>query len=159
MPNYMTRKTYDRLHARLRHLTQVESLALSKEIAVAREKGDLRENAEYEMAKHKQGLVMTEIVELKGKLVDVQFIEELRVPGDRVSVGTTIQLKDLSKGEELTYTILGPEDSDADNGCISFQSPLARGLIGKLAGEEAEVNSPGGTKRFKIVSIKPFKQG
>lgn len=158
MPNYMTKKTYDRLHLRLKHLSQVESIALSKEIAVAREKGDLRENAEYEMAKQKQSLVMTEIGELKGKLIDVQFIEDLNVPGNRVSIATTVELRNLSDSETLVYTILGSEDSDVENGLISFQSPLARGLIGKQAGEEITVDLPGGAKRFKIVSIKPFKK-
>ncbi|MBI1883073.1 MAG: transcription elongation factor GreA [Chlamydiae bacterium] len=157
MPNYMTKKTYERLQARLKHLAQVETFELSKEIAVAREKGDLRENAEYEMAKHKQALVMTEIGELKGKLVDFQFIEDLRVPGDRVSLGTVIQLKDVGTGEEFSYTILGPEDSDADNGTISFQSPLAKGLIGQKAGQEVTVSLPGGSKKIKILSVKPYK--
>ncbi|MBI3266615.1 MAG: transcription elongation factor GreA [Chlamydiae bacterium] len=153
----MTKKTYERLQARLKHLAQVETFELSKEIAVAREKGDLRENAEYEMAKHKQALVMTEIGELKGKLVDFQFIEDLRVPGDRVSLGTVIQLKDVGTGEEFSYTILGPEDSDADNGTISFQSPLAKGLIGQKAGQEVTVSLPGGSKKIKILSVKPYK--
>ncbi len=157
MPNYMTKKTHQKLHERLEHLSQVESIELSKEIAVAREKGDLRENAEYEMAKQKQALVMTEIGNIKEILMSVQFIEDLRVPGDRVSIGTIIHLKDLSTKEETTYTILGPEDSDADNGIISFQSPLAKGLIGKQAGEEAIINLPGSSKKFKLLSVKPYK--
>lgn len=157
MPNYMTKKTYERLSVRLKHLLQVESIELSKEIATAREKGDLRENAEYEMAKHKQSLVMTEIEDLKHKLADVQFIEGLRVPGDRVSLGTIIQIKDLSNSDEVTYTILGSDDSDADNGIISFQSPVARGLIGKQAGEEVTVALPTSSKKFKILSIKPYQ--
>jgi transcription elongation factor GreA len=153
----MTRKTYDRLGERLKHLTQVESIEISKEIAVAREKGDLRENAEYEMAKHKQVLIMTEIGDLKQKLADVQFIDGLKVPGDRVSLGTIIRIKDLAENKEMKYTILGPDDSDAENGIISFQSPVARGLIAKMAGEEILVSLPGGTKKFKIISIEPFK--
>lgn len=157
MPHYMTRKTHQRISERLQRLMQVESIALSKEIATAREKGDLRENAEYEMAKHKQALVMQEISELKEILMDVQFINDLRVPGDRVSLATTIKIKDLASGEEHTYDILGSEDSDADNGIISFQSPLAKGLIGKPSGEEVWVSLPGGSKKFKILSIKPYK--
>lgn len=157
MPNYMTKKTHERLSKRLQHLSQVESIELSKEIATAREKGDLRENAEYEMAKHKQALVMTEIEDLKHKLADVQFIEGLRVPGDRISLGTVIQIKDLSNKDESSYTILGPDDSDADNGIISFQSPLAKGLIGKQAGEEVDVKLPAGSKKFKILSVKAYQ--
>lgn len=157
MSNYMMRKTHQRILERLRHLSQVESIALSKEIATAREKGDLRENAEYEMAKHKQGLVMKEIAELKEILTHVQFIDDLKVPGDRVSLATTIRIKDLASGEEYSYSILGSEDSDADNGIISFQSPLAKGLIGKQPEEEVMVPLPGGSKKFKILSIKPYK--
>jgi transcription elongation factor GreA len=157
MPNYMTKKTHERLSTRLKRLAQVETFELSKEIATAREKGDLRENAEYEMAKHKQALVMTEIEDLKHKLTDVQFIEGLRVPGDRISLGTVIQIKDLSNKHETSYTILGPDDSDADNGIISFQSPLAKGLIGKQAGEEVDVNLPAGSKKFKILSVKAYQ--
>lgn len=157
MPNYMTRKTHERLSERLKYLTQVESIELSKEIAVAREKGDLRENAEYEMAKHKQALVMVEIGDLKIKLADAQFIDGLKVPGDRVSIGTIVHIKDLTENKEIKYTILGPDDSDAENGIISFQSPVARGLIAKTAGEETVVSLPGGTRKFKIISIEPFK--
>ena len=157
MPNYMTQKTHERLSIRLKHLAQVECIELSKEIATAREKGDLRENAEYEMAKHKQALVLTEIADLKHKLADVQFIEGLRVPGDRVSLGTVIQIKDLSNKDKTSYTILGSDDSDADNGIISFQSPLAKGLIGKQVGEEVDVNLPAGSKKFKILSVKAYQ--
>lgn len=157
MPNYMMRKTHERLCERLRRLSQVETIEISKEIGIAREKGDLRENAEYEMAKQKQALIMSEIGDLKLKLADVQFIDDLRVPGDRVSLGTVIKIKDLTDGVENHYAILGSDDSDADNGMISFQSPLARGLIGKLAGEKVEIQLPGGSKKFQIVSIVPYK--
>ncbi|MBI1870591.1 MAG: transcription elongation factor GreA [Chlamydiae bacterium] len=156
MPNYMTKKTHEKLHERLRYLTRVESVELSKEIAIAREKGDLKENAEYEMAKQKQALVMTEIGELKQKLVDVQFIEDLRVPGDRVSIGTVVQIKNETDQEDYTYTILGVEDSDADNGIISFQSPIARGLMGQTTQQQVEVKLPSGTKKIKIISVKPY---
>ena len=157
MANYMTKKTYERLSARLKHLIQVESIELSKEIAVAREKGDLRENAEYDMAKHKQSLVQIEIGELKEALINVQYIDDLKVPGDRISLATTVKVKDMADNKVLTYAILGPHDSDAENGCISFQSPIARGLIGQKAGDEVTVPLPAGPRKFKILAVEPYK--
>lgn len=157
MPNFMTRKTHDRLLERLKKSKSTESRKVSQEIGEARALGDLRENAEYEAAKHKQNLLMAEIRSLEGKLADCQIIEELPIAGQLVSIGTVIGLEDLESRKREVYTILGSDDVDVENHVISYLSPLAKGLIGKKVGEEVEVVLPESSKRVKILSIQKYK--
>ncbi|MDP3980475.1 MAG: transcription elongation factor GreA [Chlamydiota bacterium] len=153
MPNFMTRKTRDRLLERLRNLKSVESIKISKEIGVAREMGDLRENAEYDAAKNKQVLIVAEIRSLEAKLSETQLIEELPITAEIVSIGTVVELEDINGKNRETFTILGADDTDLENHCISYLSPLAKGIIGKASGEEVKVILPESTRDVRIISI------
>lgn len=156
MPNYMTRDTFKRLQERLDFLVRKEKPAIVKEIKVAKEHGDLRENAEYHAAKDKQKVIYAEIENLVDRLDDVQFIENLPIDGDRISIGTQVSIQE-ENGEKTQFTILGPEDADSDNHIISFMAPLAKGLIGKVSGEEAILQLPGKTKKVKVLEVKRYE--
>ena len=153
MPNYMTQKTHARLQKRLKHLINVEKPAVTKEIAIAAEHGDLSENAEYDAAKAKQELLSKEIFSITQKLDGTTFIEELNIPGDRVTLGTKILLKDLDSGNDISYTILGPDDTDVEKGIISYLSPIAKSLIGKVPGDTCAVEIPSGKRAYKLIEV------
>ena len=157
MPSYMTRSTYKRLQVKLDHLLKVEKPTIINEVKTAKEHGDLRENAEYHAARDKQKVIYAEIDNLAQRLEQVEFIENLPISGDVVSLGTIISLQE-ENGDEAEYTILGPEDADTDKNIISFLAPLAKGLIGKSRGEVADLELPGKTKRFKINKIQPYRE-
>jgi len=155
MTNYMTKKTFERLQERFASLLKVEKPAIIKEVKTAKEHGDLRENAEYHAARDKQKVILAEIDLLFERLDAVEFIDDLPIPGDRVSVGTVVLLKD-EDGTELKYTILGPEDSDSDQNIISILAPLAKGLMGKEKGDKVELQLPGKKKIVEIISVAPY---
>lgn len=132
---------------------QEEKRELSKMIGEAREQGDLRENAGYQYAKEKQAEVMRRIMELEQKLSRVRLIEETKIAKDEVRIGATVSMKELSANVELSYTFVGPEESDPSNGKLSVHSPLGEGLLGHKQGETVTVNLPAGKKQFKIIKI------
>ncbi|HEY2976686.1 MAG TPA: transcription elongation factor GreA, partial [Burkholderiaceae bacterium] len=121
----------------------------------ARAQGDLSENAEYEAAKDKQGFIEGRILELEGKLAAAQVIDPSAVDaGGRVVFGATVDLEEEASGNEVTYQIVGDDEADLKHGLISISSPIARALIGKEAGDVAEVQAPGGIKRYEIVEVR-----
>ena len=126
---------------------------ISREIGVAREHGDLSENAEYHAAKERQGLVEARIKDLEDKLARAEVIDPSKLSGDRVRFGATVGLLTLDTDEEMTYRIVGADEADIDNGLISISAPLARALISKTIGDEVEVKLPAGTRRYEISSI------
>jgi transcription elongation factor GreA len=131
---------------------------ISREIGVAREHGDLKENAEYHAAKERQGLVEARIKDIEDKLSRAEVIDPTKLSGDRVRFGATVLLTNLDTDEESTYQIVGADEADLKNGTISVSAPIARALIGKSTGDEVVVNLPGGTRRFEIGSIEfPLK--
>ena len=124
-------------------------------ISEARAQGDLSENAEYEAAKDKQGFVEGRILEIEGKLAAAQIIDPASVDaGGRIVFGTTVDLEEESSGAEVTYQIVGDDEADLKLGLISISSPIARALIGKEAGDVAEVQAPGGVKRYEVVEVR-----
>ena len=150
----LTRRGAEKLKQELQRLKSVERHAVITAIAEARAQGDLSENAEYEAAKDKQGFIEGRILELEGKLAAAQVIDPATLDaGGRVVFGSTVDLEEES-GAEVTYQIVGDDEADIKESKISISSPIARALIGKEAGEEAEVQAPGGVKRYEIVEVR-----
>ena len=126
---------------------------ISREIGIAREHGDLSENAEYHAAKERQGLVEARLKDIEDKLARAEVIDPTKLSGDRVRFGATVMLTNLDSDEESTYQIVGADEADINNGLISISAPLARALIGKSIGDEVVVQLPAGTRRYEIGAI------
>ncbi|HEY3235626.1 MAG TPA: transcription elongation factor GreA [Polyangiaceae bacterium] len=126
---------------------------ISREIGLAREHGDLSENAEYHAAKERQGLVEARIKDLEDKLSRCEVIDPRKLNGNRVRFGATVTVTNLDNDEESTYQIVGAEEADADLGMISVLSPLARALIGREIGDEVSLRLPVGTRRYEVAKI------
>ena len=126
---------------------------ISREIGVAREHGDLSENAEYHAAKERQGLVEARIKDIEDKLSRAEVIDPAKLRGDRVRFGAKVTLTNLDTDEEATYTIVGADEADINQGLISVSAPLARALIGKTLGDEVVVNLPAGKRRYEIGGV------
>ena len=127
---------------------------ISREIGVAREHGDLSENAEYHAAKERQGMVEARIKDIEDKLARAEIIDPSRLHGDKVSFGATVDLSNIDTDEAVTYQIVGAEEANVNEGLISISAPLARALIGKQVGDEVRVKLPAGERCYEIVDIK-----
>jgi transcription elongation factor GreA len=149
----MTREGYESLLKELKRLKEVERPKIIKEIAEARSHGDLSENAEYDAAKEKQGMLEKKIGETEDKIAKAQIIESSDIDTSRVVFGVSVQLKDEGSGDEITYRIVGADESDVKMGKISVNSPLARALIGREVNDLVEVKIPAGVKVFRIIGI------
>jgi transcription elongation factor GreA len=151
----LTKRGAEKLKEELHRLKTVERHAVIQAIAEARAQGDLSENAEYDAAKDKQGFIEGRILELEGKLAAAQVIDPAALDaGGRVVFGSTVLLSDEDSGNEVTYQIVGDDEADLKQGLISISSPIARALIGKEAGDVAEVQAPGGIKHYEIVEVR-----
>ncbi len=126
---------------------------ISREIGIAREHGDLSENAEYHAAKERQGLVEARLKDIEDKLARAEVIDPTKLSGDRVRFGATVSLTNLDSDEASTYQIVGADEADINQGLISISAPLARALIGKSIGDEVVVQLPAGTRRYEIGDI------
>jgi transcription elongation factor GreA len=126
---------------------------ISREIGIAREHGDLSENAEYHAAKERQGLVEARIKDIEDKLSRAEVIDPTKLSGDLVRFGATVVLTNLDTDEESKYQLVGADEADINQGLISVSAPLARALIGKTIGDEVVVQLPAGTRRYEIGSI------
>jgi transcription elongation factor GreA len=126
---------------------------ISREIGIAREHGDLSENAEYHAAKERQGLVEARLKDIEDKLARAEVIDPAKLSGDRVRFGATVSLTNLDSDEGSTYQIVGADEADINQGLISISAPLARALIGKSIGDEVVVQLPAGTRRYEIGDI------
>ena len=145
----------DLLRAELHKLKSVERPAVITAIAEARSQGDITENAEYEAARERQSFIEGRIIELEGKLANAQVIDPtLLDDDDRVVFGSTVELIDTASQETVIYQIVGEDEADLKLAKISYSSPIAKALIGKSAGDVAEVRTPGGVKEFEIVDVK-----
>ena len=143
------------LRAELQHLKTVERPSVIAAIAEARSHGDLSENAEYDAAKERQGFIEGRIAELEGKLANAQIIDPKLLDADgRCVFGATVDLEDVASGEAVTYQIVGDDEADIKQGKISISSPIARALIGKYAGDVAEVQAPGGVREYEMLDVK-----
>jgi transcription elongation factor GreA len=151
----LTRRGSDKLKEELQRLKTVERHAVIQAIAEARAQGDLSENAEYEAAKDKQGFIEGRILEIEGKLAAAQVIDPSTLDADgRVVFGSTVELEDETSGTRVTYQIVGDDEADLKLGLISISSPIARALIGKEAGDVAEVHAPGGLKSYEVIEVR-----
>ena len=144
------------IKAELSHLKNTERQAVINAIAVAREHGDLSENAEYHAARERQSFVEGRISELEDVTSRAEVIDASKLSGDKVTFGTSVEVADEDTDEEFTYHIVGPYEANSSKNLISTSSPLARGLIGKSVGDSAEVHTPGGIKNYEILSISLF---
>jgi len=151
----LTRRGSEKLKAELQRLKTVERRAVIQAIADARAQGDLSENAEYEAAKDKQGFIEGRILEIEGKLAAAQIIDPAALDADgRVVFGSTVELEDEGSGERVTYQIVGEDEADLAQGLISVGSPIARALIGRSAGDVAEVRAPGGLRSYEVIEVR-----
>jgi transcription elongation factor GreA len=149
----MTRSGYDKLETSLKQLKSVERPKIVKEIELARAHGDLSENAEFHAAKERQGQIESRILQLEDKLARAQVIDPTGEP-DAVRFGVTVELLDVETDEEVTYTIVGEDESDASAGFISISSPIARALLGKGVADSVTVRVPKGTRAFEVREIR-----
>jgi len=145
----------EKLRAELHRLKTVERPAVINAIAEARAQGDLSENAEYDAAKERQSFIEGRIKEVEAKLANAQIIDPKELDADgRCVFGATVDLEDEESGETVTYQIVGDDEADIKEGKISISSPIARALIGKYAGDTAEVHAPGGIRRYEILDVR-----
>ena len=145
----------EKLSIELHHLKTVERPWVIGAIAEARAHGDLSENAEYDAAKERQGFIEGRIQEVEGKLSNAQIIDPKLLDADgRCVFGATIDLEDQDTGTAVTYQIVGEDEADIKQGKLSLASPMARALIGKYAGDVAQVQAPGGIREFEILDVR-----
>jgi transcription elongation factor GreA len=149
----MTIEGYEALTKELKRLKEVDRPKIIKEIAEARGHGDLTENAEYDAAKEKQGLLEKKIRETEEKIARAQVIDTSEIDTNKVVFGAAVQLQDKESGEEMIYRIVGADEADVRAGKISINSPLARALVGREVDDLVEVKIPAGIKVYRIVSI------
>jgi transcription elongation factor GreA len=157
MSNFFTRASHARLLEELTRLRTEELPAMSRAKNVAAAEGDLSENAEYHATSEKLTMLQRRIYELEENLRAPRFIEELSISCERVSIGTKVLCLDLSSRKEVAYTILGPADAAPEKSIISYQSPLGRGLIGKVLDDEVTIPIPAGERRLRILDIERFE--
>jgi transcription elongation factor GreA len=133
---------------------KAERPKISQEIGVAREHGDLKENAEYHAAKEKQGLCEARIAEIEDKLSRAEVIDPTTLSGDKVKFGAIVELEDMDNGTMVTYRLVGPDESDIKEGKISITSPVARALVGREVGDEVRVKAPGGVRNYEVSDVR-----
>src|SRR5206468_1475797 len=150
---YVTKETLQQMKAELQHMKGVERPAASRAIAEAREKGDLKENAEYDAAKESQGILEAKIAVLEGAIATARIIDESHIDTSKVSILTKVTLTNLNTKKQVTYQIVSEKEADLKVGKISVSSPIGRGLLGKQVGDVAEVQAPVGTLKFKVENI------
>jgi transcription elongation factor GreA len=151
--NYMTKEALEQLKAELQRMKGVERPAAARAIAEAREKGDLRENAEYDAAKEAQGILEAKIAAMEGQVAQARILDESSVDTSKVSILTKVKLTNLSTKKQVTYQIVSETEADLKAGKISVTSPIGKGLLGKAVGEVAEVSVPAGLMKFKVEDI------
>jgi transcription elongation factor GreA len=149
----MTADGFQRLEEELRHLKQSERPAVIRQIAEAREHGDLSENAEYHAARERQSFIEGRVAELEDKIARSEIIDVSKLSGKQVKFGATITVVDEDTDEKNSYQIVGPDEADIREKRLSITSPLARAVIGKKVGDTVEVTTPNGSKSYEIVRV------
>ena len=149
----ITRDGYNQLHKELENLKKVVRPQVIKAIEEARAHGDLSENAEYEAAKERQLFIESKIREMEQKLANSEIIDTCNFPSDKVGFGSVVTLENLNNGGEVTYQIVGPDESDIPSGKIAIISPLGKALLGKEVDDEVTVQTPGGVKKYTVLKI------
>ena len=149
----MTADGLQRLEEEMRHLKQVERPAVIRQIAEAREHGDLSENAEYHAARERQSFIEGRVAELEDKISRAEVIDVSKLSGKQIKFGATITVVDEDTDEKNSYQIVGPDEADIREKRLSITSPLARAVIGKKVGDTVEVTTPNGSKSYEIVKV------
>ena len=150
---YMTEEGLRKLQEDIRELESVQRPEISRQIAEARDKGDLSENAEYDAAKEAQGMLEAKIAQLKNLLLTARLIDESAIGTDEVRIMNKVTIKNLKTKKEMTYTLVSESEADLRSGKISVNTPIALGLLGKKVGDIAEIEVPSGTMTFEIMDI------
>ena len=151
--NYVTAETFERLKEELQHMKGVERPAASSAIAEAREKGDLKENAEYDAAKEAQGMLEAKIKYLEGVIANARILDENNIDTSKVSILTKVTLTNMNTKKKVTYKIVSENEANLKDGKISVTSPIGYSLLGKVIGDVVEVQVPAGVLKFKIENI------
>ena len=151
--NYVKQETFEQMKHELHHMKSVERPAASKAIAEAREKGDLKENAEYDAAKEAQGMLEAKIKYLEGIIATARILDENNIDTSKVSILTKVTVTNLGTKKKVTYQIVSEKEADLKLGKISVTSPIGKGLLGKEVGDVAEVQAPAGVLKFKVEHI------
>ncbi|NLI71103.1 MAG: transcription elongation factor GreA [Bacteroidales bacterium] len=150
---YMTAEGYKNLVEELNVLENVQRPAISNQIAEARDKGDLSENAEYDAAKEAQGLLEMKIAELKEIIASARLIDESRISTDEVQILTRIKIKNLKNNQIMSYQLVSESEANFKEGKLSVETPIAKGLLGKKVGEKAKIQVPSGELEFEVMEI------
>lgn len=150
---YVTKETLEKMKVELQRMKGVDRPAASRAIAEAREKGDLKENAEYDSAKEAQGLLEARIALFETQLANTRVIDESNIDTSKVSILTKVTLNNLNTKKQVTYQIVSEKEADLKAGKISVSSPIGKGILGKKPGDLAEVQAPAGVIKFKIEKI------
>jgi transcription elongation factor GreA len=151
--NYVTKDTFAQMQAELQHMKGVDRPAASRAIAEAREKGDLKENAEYDAAKEAQGMLEAKIKQLETVIATARIVDESSIDTSKVSILTKVTLTNLSTKKQVTYQIVSEKEANLKEQKISASSPIGNGLLGKAVGEIAEIKVPAGLIKFKVEKI------
>lgn len=150
---YVSRETLEQMKAELQRMKTVERPAASKAIAEAREKGDLRENAEYDAAKEAQGILEAKIKKMESDLANCRILEADNIDTSKVSILTKVRITNLANNKSMVYQIVSEKEADLKLSKISVTSPIGKGLLGRKVGEIAEVNAPTGVLKFRVEEI------
>jgi transcription elongation factor GreA len=150
---YVTKETFDKMREELQRMKSVDRPAASRAIAEAREKGDLKENAEYDAAKEAQGMLEAKIKQLEGVIANAKIVDTSDIDTSKVTILTKVTITNIATKKTFTYQIVGEKEADLKAGKISVGSPIGKGLLGKIKGEVAEVQAPTGIMKFKIENI------
>lgn len=150
---YMSKEGYEKLKAEIKHLEEIERPEVIRQIAEAREKGDLSENAEYDAAKEAQGKLESKIAQLKMQLVDAKIVDTTKVQTDSVQIFSKVEMKNTKTGATMTYTLVSESEANLRENKISVQTPIAQGLLGKKVGDVAQIRIPQGAIELEIVNI------
>ena len=151
--NYVKKETLEQMKIDLQRMKSVDRPAASKAIAEAKEKGDLKENAEYDAAKEAQGHLESKIAQMEGVIANTRVLDESNIDTSKVSILTKVTLTNLNTKKQVTYQLVSENEADLKVGKISVTSPIGKGLLGKKPGEVAEVQAPAGVLKFKVENI------
>ncbi|MFV0248915.1 MAG: transcription elongation factor GreA [Tenacibaculum sp.] len=151
--SYYTEQGLKKLKDELAHLEQVERPRVSQEIADARDKGDLSENAEYHAAKEEQSILETKIAKLKNLVANARLIDKSRLDTSKVLIHSIVKIRNATNNKEFSYTLVADSESDLKKGKLSINSPIGKGLLGKKVGDIAEIEVPNGIMKFEITNI------
>ena len=150
---YMTEEGYNKILAEINYMESVKRPEISAQIAEARDKGDLSENAEYDAAKEAQGILESKIAQLKGLIANARLIDETQIKTDVVRILNKVKLKNLANGAGMTYTLVSDSEANLKENKIAISTPIAQGLMGRKVGDVAEIKVPSGILKFEIMEI------